>query len=124
MNFLAKGGSTRTSDERLIVSDVVQGKAGAALLEVEYPSLQIKQTTLIPLPGQMASCWVVYNPKLSKSAYIIDGALTDVYIVDPGTGALEKKAGYPSGPDPMKGGQDAKLDRDWLYAVTGMSITS
>ena len=122
LNFLAEENAKTLSDRRLIVTDPLPNVTGAALLEVHYPSLKITQTTKVPLPGQQAACWVVYNPRLSQSAYITDGALNRISIINPQTGVLENSVFFTNGDKPVangSGGFDAKIDRQWFYHLTG-----
>ena len=122
LNFLAKGNSKKLSDERLIVTNAFVNLTGAALLEVAYPSLQVTQTTPIPLSGQQGTCWVAYDPCLSKSAYVMDAGQPQINVVDPGTGVLEKRVNFTNGGQPVKTGSgafDTRIDREWVYVLTG-----
>ena len=95
---------------------------GAGLLEVAYPSLQVTQTIPIPLPGQQGTCWVAYDPRLSKSAFVMDAGQPQIDIVDPKTGELEKRVSFTNGGQPVTTGSgafDARIDREWIYVLTG-----
>lgn len=125
LNFLAKGNSKKLGDERLIVTNAFVNHTGAALLEVAYPSLQVTQTTPIPLPGQQGTCWVAYDPRLSKSAYVMDAGQTQINVVDPATGELEKRISFTNGGQPPflgSGSFDTRIDREWLYVLTGIVL--
>lgn len=111
LNFLAKGNSSRLSDERLIVTNPMANQTGAALVEVSYPSLHITQTARIPLPGQQFACWVAYDPRLSGSAYVMDAGKPQINVVNAGTGALENRVNFTNGGQPAAlGSIDTKID--------------
>ena len=122
LNFLAEGNSKELSDKRLIVTNAFVNQTGAALFEVAYPSLQVTEKTPVPLPGQQGTCWVAYDPRLSKSAYVMDAGQPQINVVDARTGVLEKRVSFTNGGQPVTTGSgsfDTRIDREWVYVLTG-----
>ncbi len=110
LNFLG-------SDSRLLLTDPVPGTAGAAYLNVEYPSLKITQEKSITIPGQFAACWAAYAPRF-QSVYVIDAGKPNITILNSETGDITGGFSYSAPAGGPSGGQDSAVDRKWLYVLT------
>ncbi|KAI4194093.1 MAG: hypothetical protein LQ350_007982 [Teloschistes chrysophthalmus] len=112
MNFLG-------SDQRMIVTNPVVNATGAAVFDIQYPSLKATLETNIVIPDQIASCWVTYIPQFSRYAYIIDAARPKITAFDPRNDQVKDITTYQIPPNSTGiGGVDTRLDRNWLYLLT------
>ncbi|KAI4100785.1 MAG: hypothetical protein L6R37_005277 [Teloschistes peruensis] len=110
MNFLG-------SDQRLIVTNPVRNATGAAVFDIQYPSLKATLETNIAIPNSIASCWVTYVPQFSRYAYIIDAAQPEITAFDPRIDQVKDVTTYPLN-STGTGGVDTRIDRQWLYLLT------
>ena len=104
------------SDSHLIVTNPHLNGFGAALVNVEYPSLKATLTKGITFPAEVATCWVAYAPQFD-SAYVIDAANPLISIINPETGDIKTQVTY-NVTMPGSGGYDSKVDRNYLYTLT------
>ena len=107
LNFLG-------SDDRIIATNPHLNSPGAAYLDVSYPSLEITLETIITIPDQMASCWVVLVPQYDD-VIVVDALQPNITIISPETGAVKEVFHFDA---PPPGAADSKLDRKWLYTLT------
>ncbi|KAL8706557.1 MAG: hypothetical protein Q9201_000430 [Fulgogasparrea decipioides] len=105
------------SDRRMIVTNPHRASPGAAVLNIDYPSLKASVEKIITIPGQKASCWVAYTPEYSKSAYVVDAGQPNITVVDPRTDEVKNVIGIETD-SPGDGGFDTHIDRKWLYLLT------
>ncbi|KAL8724763.1 MAG: hypothetical protein Q9181_006686 [Wetmoreana brouardii] len=105
------------SDRRMIVTNPLRASPGAAVLNIDYPSLNASVEKIVTIPGQRASCWVAYTPEYSKFAYVVDARLPNITVVDSRTDEVKKVVAFNNDSSGV-GGIDAHIDRKWLYLLT------
>ncbi|KAK4494197.1 hypothetical protein PRZ48_014495 [Zasmidium cellare] len=108
LNFLG-------SDSRLFVTNPHLNSDGAALLDIA-PSGQVTRLQNTTIPGQVASCWASYAPAINN-LFVIDAGRPVITIVDADSGSVTSQYNYTT-PVPNTGGQDTKVDRNFLYILT------
>ncbi|KAL8687581.1 MAG: hypothetical protein Q9218_006285 [Villophora microphyllina] len=110
LNFLG-------SDRRMIVTNPHLNSSGAAVLDIQYPSLKATVEKSVTIPNQMASCWVTYVPQYSRYAYVIDALEGEITAVNAQTDEVTSVYTYPLN-STGNGGIDTRIDRKWLYLLT------
>ena len=111
------------SDTHLLVTNPLPAAAGAAFLDVAYPSLKATLVKNITIPGvQEATCWAAYAPK-HDTVYTIDALKTNITVIDPETGDVKgqvdfQEAGLVTANGTLApGAKDSKADGDYLYVL-------
>ena len=102
------------SDDSALITDP---SFGASIVEVEYPSLKIREEHHIIVANQGAACWGAYAPRFD-AAYIIDAGHPNITVVDPESGAIKGVIKYDA---KAKGGFDVAIDRTYMYIRTADS---
>lgn len=106
INFLS-------SDSRFFLTNPHLDSAGAAIVELS-PTGTVTNIQTITIPGQLASCWVAYDPSL-KSVFVADALRPVITIVDTVSGEITGSTNFST---PTLGGVDSKVDRNYLYQLT------
>lgn len=98
-------------DDRLFVTDA---SYGASIVDVS-PSFVVTEAVNTTIPNFGAPCWAVYAP-MFESVYVMDVSRNNITVMDPYSAAIK---GYVNFPATAPGGFDGKLDRSWLYVLSG-----
>ncbi|UKZ76848.1 hypothetical protein TrVFT333_004563 [Trichoderma virens FT-333] len=102
------------ADDSILLTDA----AGVGYILSVSSSLQVTVKDAIVLPSNEGlACWGVYVSELS-SAYIITASITNITVVDPGTGSVTGTITLPASD---VGVFDSASDRTFLYSLTNVA---
>jgi hypothetical protein len=93
----------------LLVSDPT---IGAAVVDIGK-SGRGKTLSIIPITGQIASCWAIYSSK-TKTVFVTDGAINSLVEIDPATSTVVADTILPN---PNKAMIDIIAAGNFVYAL-------
>lgn len=118
-NFIYQWSISFINDTHAAVADPA---IGAALVEVTYPSLELKFLEKAPIKGSLAICWSQYS-ELYESLYFFDGFQTVVPVIDSRQGSLKYNLTAPepgnAQTNEQKGLYDAVVAESYIYVLGG-----
>lgn len=118
-NFVYPWSMSFINDTHAAVSDPY---FGAALVEVAYPSLEMKFLEAAPIQGSGAICWSQYS-ELYESLYFFDGFQSVIPVIDSRTGDFKYNMTAPEPANAQikeqKGFYDAIVAGSYLYVLGG-----
>lgn len=118
-NFVYPWSMSFINDTHAAIADPA---LGAALVEVAYPSLDVKFLETLPIKGNLATCWSQYS-ELYESLYFFDGYRSVVPVIDSRQGNLKYNLTAPEPANApaheQKGLYDAIVAGSYLYVLGG-----